>query len=147
LWTLLPHRGNSSTPCRIALITRFVRLFGKDVILGVLGDREFIGQAWFGYLNNAGIPFYFRIRKDADTHNARGLSVPARDADKRGQPMYASSSVAYDTHEAVSCAEQEVLRSSPTLETKAIVFGSRAAGQKEMLNAKCQLEQTSKDRH
>lgn len=75
LWTLLPHKGNSSTRIRKALLSRFIRLFGTDVIGGLLGDREFIGQEWFTYLEQHNIPFYFRIKKDADTRDSRNMSV------------------------------------------------------------------------
>ena len=75
LWSLLPHKGNSKTQIRTALISRFIALFGKAGIKGVLGDREFIGKAWFAYLDKQQVPFYFRIKKDANTNNSRGLSV------------------------------------------------------------------------
>lgn len=75
LWLLLPHAGNSSTHQRIALLKRFVTLFGKASIKCLLADREFIGHTWFSYLKQASIPFCIRIKKDADTRNARGQSV------------------------------------------------------------------------
>ncbi len=74
-WILLNKKGNSSTRERAALISRFIKIFGKENIAGILGDREFIGKDWFGYLKNQGLTFYFRIKKDADTHNAYGKSV------------------------------------------------------------------------
>lgn len=74
-WILLNKKGNSSTRERAALIARFIRVFGKEAIAGVLGDREFIGKEWFSYLKAQGLIFYFRIKKDADTHNANGKSV------------------------------------------------------------------------
>ncbi|KAK7296980.1 hypothetical protein VNO77_49221 [Canavalia gladiata] len=42
LWTLLNKRGNSDTKERIALIQRFIAIFGKDRIVNVFADREFI---------------------------------------------------------------------------------------------------------
>jgi len=72
---ILKGKGNSSTKERIALIDRFIKVFGRDNILGILGDREFIGQDWFAYLNNQGLTFYFRIKKDADTTNKKGQSI------------------------------------------------------------------------
>ncbi|BCR40537.1 hypothetical protein KHAB170019_13600 [Acinetobacter baumannii] len=36
LWTLLNKRGNSDTKERIALIQRFIAIFGKDRIVNVL---------------------------------------------------------------------------------------------------------------
>jgi hypothetical protein len=74
-WVVLNKKGNSSTRERIALIQRFVSVFGKDHIAGVLGDREFIGKAWFRYLKDLRLTFYFRIKKDADTVNSGGKSI------------------------------------------------------------------------
>ncbi len=44
LWTLLNKSGNSDTKERIALIQRFIAIFGKDRIVNVFADREFIGD-------------------------------------------------------------------------------------------------------
>ena len=74
-WLVLNKKGNSSTRERIALIQRFIRCFGVDCISGLLGDREFIGKAWFNYLDQAGIAYYFRVKKDADTTNRYGKSI------------------------------------------------------------------------
>ena len=74
-WVMLNKKGNSSTRERIALVNRFIRIFGKTSIAGLLGDREFIGKDWFCYLQRENIIFYFRVKKDADTQNARGQSV------------------------------------------------------------------------
>ena len=74
-WKLLNSAGNSDTKKRIEVIDWFVKLFGKDAILGVLGDREFVGKQWFKYLEKQSIPFYIRIKNNAITTNARGLEV------------------------------------------------------------------------
>ncbi len=74
-WLVLNKKGNSSTRERCVLIERFIRVFGKSPIGGVLGDREFIGKEWFSYLNRLGLAFYFRIKKDADTINSKGKSI------------------------------------------------------------------------
>lgn len=74
-WLLLNKRGSSSTMERIALINRFVSVFGKGWICGILGDREFIGKRWFLYLENEKIPYYFRIKKDANTTNKNGKCI------------------------------------------------------------------------
>ena len=42
-WILLNKRGNSDTTERIALIKRFIRIFGQDKIESLVADREFIG--------------------------------------------------------------------------------------------------------
>ena len=50
VWTLLNKRGNSDTKERITLIQRFISIFGKDRIVNVFADREFIGEQWFIWL-------------------------------------------------------------------------------------------------
>jgi len=72
LWSMIPHKGNSNTAARIALMERFVRQFGADRIAGLLCDREFVGKAWFNYLKKARIAFYIRIRNNAVTTNRQG---------------------------------------------------------------------------
>lgn len=44
LWSMLDKKGNSKAQERIDLLAEFVALFGKDRILSLTGDREFIGQ-------------------------------------------------------------------------------------------------------
>jgi hypothetical protein len=74
-WLVLNKRGNSSTRERIALVSRFIKIFGKDRIAGLLADREFIGKKWFDWLSEEGIPFYIRIRNDANTQNKNGKDI------------------------------------------------------------------------
>lgn len=61
-WLVLNKKGNSSQRERIALLKRFVGQFGCDCIQGILGDREFIGEDWWGWLNEQGIPFLIRMK-------------------------------------------------------------------------------------
>lgn len=62
LWKMLAKRGNSNCEERIALIKRFVELFGKECIEAVVADREFIGNEWFSFLQAQAIPFHIRIK-------------------------------------------------------------------------------------
>jgi len=62
LFTMMPKFGNSSTNERIALMNRYIGLFGKESIDCLLADREFIGDHWLGYLNANGIQYHIRIR-------------------------------------------------------------------------------------
>ena len=62
-WTLLNKRGNSDTKERIALIQRFISIFGKDRIVNVFADREFIGEKWFTWLIENDIHFCIRVKK------------------------------------------------------------------------------------
>lgn len=77
-WLLLNKKGNSDTRERIAIMKRFVRQFGKAQILGLLADREFIGERWLMWLKAEKIGFYIRIKKDAKVPNSRGNSVQAK---------------------------------------------------------------------
>lgn len=74
-WLVLNHRGNSNTKQRIALIKRFISKFDSKNILGLLGDREFVGQHWFQWLGSKQIPFFMRVKQDAVSTNAKGLDV------------------------------------------------------------------------
>jgi hypothetical protein len=49
MWTVLDRAGNSGAKERIALIERFIVVFGKARIGLLLGDREFIGTEWLNY--------------------------------------------------------------------------------------------------
>lgn len=64
LWTLLEGRGCSDTDERIALISRFCELFGKDAIATLVADREFVGAQWFDFLVETDIPFVIRVRQN-----------------------------------------------------------------------------------
>lgn len=65
LWRLLPKTGVSSTEERIALVRRFLRLVETERIRAVVADREFIGEEWLAFLEDEGLPFAVRIRKNA----------------------------------------------------------------------------------
>ncbi len=62
-WELLDKGGSSSTEERKALLDKAINLLGKDRILGLLGDREFIGVHWFRYLISHQLEFHIRIPK------------------------------------------------------------------------------------
>jgi len=77
LWSVLQKEGrgkagNSNTKERIALLNRFVAVFGKEKISFVCGDREFIGRAWIKWLIDEGIDFRLRIRADTLVADGRG---------------------------------------------------------------------------
>ncbi len=75
-WLPLNKQGNSNTRERIALMKRFIGQFGTHRIKGLLGDREFIGEDWMGWLLAQGIPFYIRIRNNTVSINSQGKTVP-----------------------------------------------------------------------
>lgn len=62
IWMPLPRDGASDTVQRIALLSQFLTLFGRTRIEYVIGDREFIGKDWIGWLHEAGVPFRLRLR-------------------------------------------------------------------------------------
>ena len=64
LITMLDKRGNSDTNERIALINRYIELFGYETIDCLLADREFVGEHWIGWLNRSKIRYYIRIREN-----------------------------------------------------------------------------------
>lgn len=77
-WELLDKKGNSDTAERIAIVQKFIDKFGKDCIAGLLGDREFIGEDWFGWLLKEQISFWIRIKKNLLTTDSRGRIVPVK---------------------------------------------------------------------
>jgi len=77
-WELLNKQGNSDTPERIALVSKFVKRFGKACIAGLLADREFIGETWFAWLVKDNIPFWIRIKENHLTTDSRGRAIPVK---------------------------------------------------------------------
>ena len=63
-WTVLDKAGNSNTAERIALLQRFLAVFGVDRIAALLADREFVGADWFTWLQQQRIPFHQRLKRD-----------------------------------------------------------------------------------
>ena len=64
LMLMLDKRGNSNTPERIAIMERYIRLFGLKTIDYLLADREFVGEKWIAYLNRRKIRYHLRIREN-----------------------------------------------------------------------------------
>lgn len=62
LWTVMPECGASDTAERIALLSRFLKLFGRERLRFLTADREFIGWEWIGWLLEQQIPFRIRIK-------------------------------------------------------------------------------------
>jgi hypothetical protein len=77
LWVALDKKGNSNTQERIALMQRFLTIFGAQKIACLFADREFIGIQWFQYLIENNIKFVIRIKKNTQVSNSRGILVPA----------------------------------------------------------------------
>lgn len=75
VWTLLPTGGNSSVKARAALLKVLFARIGIERFGGILADREFVGKEWFMNLMELQLPFYIRVKADANTQNERGQSV------------------------------------------------------------------------
>lgn len=84
LWTVLDKAGNSDTGERIALMRRFLDLFGAARIRALLADREFVGEDWVQWLQAERIPF--RLRPKRDTLIPNSWNVPMR-ADRLFQAL------------------------------------------------------------
>ena len=77
-WLILNKRGNSNQRERIALLQRFIRRFGRKNILGVLADREFIGDDWWQWLTAYDIPYLIRMKDNQSVRNRKGLPCAVR---------------------------------------------------------------------
>jgi len=62
LWRVMPECGSSDTAERIELLSRFVKLFGRERLRFLTADREFIGGEWIGWLLEQRLPFRIRIK-------------------------------------------------------------------------------------
>lgn len=69
-WTVLDKAGNSNTTERIALLQRFLTVFGVGKIAVLLADRECVGEDWFTWLQQQRIPFHQRLKRDTLIPNA-----------------------------------------------------------------------------
>ena len=74
MWVQLSRKGNSDTAQRIALMQRYLALFGASSIDLLLADREFVGAQWLDFLCKNNIPFAIRLKEgmlvQADKHAA-----------------------------------------------------------------------------
>lgn len=64
LFTILPKKGNSNTEERVAIVERYIRLFGAESISSLTADREFVGRDWLKYLNSMRIPYHLRVKEN-----------------------------------------------------------------------------------
>lgn len=64
-WIDLDKPGASSEAERIALVAPILEVIGAKKIEALVADREFIGERFFRFLNDQGIRFVVRIRKNA----------------------------------------------------------------------------------
>jgi Transposase DDE domain len=62
MWTMLDKQGSSNSAERIALMQRYLDIFGPRSIRWFLADREFIGPEWIGFLLQNKVLFSIRIK-------------------------------------------------------------------------------------
>lgn len=56
--------GSTNFSERKRLIEQLIALLGRENIMAILGDREFIGNEWFQHLYKSKLPFAFRIKNN-----------------------------------------------------------------------------------
>ena len=76
LWMLLPTAGNSNTSERTELLDRLRAAFPDMKIAALMGDREFIGDAWMAYLQRQNIAFILRLRENQHVVRAGYVALP-----------------------------------------------------------------------
>lgn len=93
MWTVLDRAGHSNTAERVALMQRYLALFGPDTIRALLADREFIGLEWLNFLAAKNIPFAIRVRAGqlVVTPQGKVLTLATLLARCRGPRRFAAS--------------------------------------------------------
>jgi hypothetical protein len=77
-WRVLDKAGNSNTTERIDLMQEFKATFPHQAIASLSGDREFIGNVWIEWLQQATIPHFLRLREDMQVFNDAHAPLPLR---------------------------------------------------------------------
>lgn len=67
-WTMLNKAGNSTSTEQIALVSKFIKVFGSDKIEGLLADREFPNTKFISWLIEQKITFYMRLKHNVDVN-------------------------------------------------------------------------------
>ena len=78
IWSVLDNNGGTSdSGQRIALMRRYLAIFGAASIRLLLADREFVGRAWMNFLNENNIPFAIRMKEKliVTTEDGRRLAL------------------------------------------------------------------------
>ena len=65
MWAVLDKAGSSNQCERIALMRRYLALFGPRSIAWLLADREFIGGRWIEFLLENNIMFAIRVKESS----------------------------------------------------------------------------------
>lgn len=70
-WMLLDKKGFSNHYERIELLNRLFEILPKEQIQCLVGDREFDGKEFIGFLKEEGLNFHIRIRHTVTFNNTR----------------------------------------------------------------------------
>jgi hypothetical protein len=87
MWSVLDNKGGTSDSGeRIALMRRYLAIFGAASIRLLLADREFVGRAWMNFLNENNIPFAIRMKEKlvVATEDGRSLALGSLSRKCRG---------------------------------------------------------------
>ena len=107
IWMLLPTAGNSNTSERTELLDRLRAAFPDLKIAALMGDREFIGDAWMAYLQREKIPFILRLRENQyvlrEGYAAMSIAAIARHL-SIGERMIVKGGCRLGRHDATSSA-------------------------------------------
>jgi hypothetical protein len=63
MWSQIDGAGCSDSDARIALMQRYLDIFGAGSIELLLADREFVGLRWLRFLNDNNVPFAVRLKE------------------------------------------------------------------------------------
>ena len=100
IWSVLDNRGGTSdSGQRIALMRRYLAIFGAASVRMLLADREFVGRAWMDFLNENNIPFAIRMKEKlvVTTEDGRRLALGSLLRKCRGVRTFRA---AFDRHDA-----------------------------------------------
>lgn len=96
IWSVLDNNGGTSNSAqRIALMRRYLAIFGPESIRLLLADREFVGRAWMDFLKGNNISFAIRMREKliVTTEDGRRLALGPACANAAGSAPSAPRSV------------------------------------------------------
>lgn len=80
--------GNSNAADRITLLKSLIATIGKSRIQMLVMDREFVGQAWLGWLKKEKVPFCVRVPKHHSILLASGKRLWAEEVISSGNESY-----------------------------------------------------------
>ncbi|PQJ27262.1 transposase [Rubritalea profundi] len=81
IWKVLPaktKRGNSNTAQRISLTKKLLKIIPAKDIKVLTMDREFVGKEWLSWLDNKGVGYVVRIKKNTLVGSFSALELATR---------------------------------------------------------------------